>query len=536
MNISASIRKLTLIFVALFIALSAGLVYWQVVVAQQVTANPHNSRPFLNSNAAVRGKIFDRNGVLLADSQTGPNGGIIRHYYDPSLAGVIGYYVPNYAPTGIEAKYDDYLSGRKGLTALDNTINKTLHRPSVGDNIYLTIDERIQKIVNQDFDTPIVIDNVNTFRSDRGSVIVTDPHTGEVLAMLSRPTFDPNRIVSTLSGGDLSYYNQLAADRTENPLIERPIQSTYIPGSTYKTMTLVAGIDSGSTTLNTPFSKEQALGPVTYNGHNIGPIGNNIDGYTFRFPVTTAYGFSHSDNIIYAQIGVKTGAQTWLDYNKRFYVGSQIPFDLPVAPSSVLPDGQPFQDVNLASGAFGQGYDTVTPMQMSVLDDAIANDGQLMRPMLVQKILDPNQTQIEKYDAQALGSSPQMSQQTARDVRQAMLGVTLCGSGSLNVVKLGTSPYTIIAKTGTAEVGGGLPAQSWLITQAPYSASDPTVMPKLTIVGMKENAGEGGASIGPMVTQMYNDIFNNVMKVTTPTPPPFNYCCSTKLLQIGCAA
>ena len=536
MNISASIRKLTLLFVALFIGLSAGLVYWQVVVAQQVTANPHNSRPFLNSNAAVRGKIFDRNGVLLADSQPGPNGGLIRHYYDPSLAGLIGYYVPNYTPTGIEAEYNAYLSGQKGLTALDNTINKTLHRPTVGDNIYLTIDERIQKIVNQDFDTPIVIDNVNTFKSDRGSVIVTDPHTGEILAMLSRPTFDPNKIVATLSTGNLSYYNQLAADRTENALIERPIQSTYIPGSTYKTMTLVAAIDSGATMLDTPFSQQQALGPVTYNGHNIGPIGNNIEGYTIRFPVTTAYGFSHSDNIIYAQIGVKTGAQTWLDYNKRFYVGQQIPFDLPVTPSSVLPDGQPFQDVNLASGAFGQGYDTVTPMQMSVLDDAIANDGQLMRPMLVQKILDPNQTQIEKYDSEALGSAPQMTQQTARDVRQAMLGVTLCGSGSLNVVKLGTSPYTIISKTGTAEIGGGLPAESWLITQAPYSASDPTVMPKLTIVGMKENAGEGGASIGPMVTQMYNDIFNSVIKVTPPTPPPFSYCCSTKLLQIGCAA
>lgn len=534
MDISSSIRKLTLLFVALFIGLSAGLVYWQVVVAQQVTSNPHNSRPYLNSNAAVRGKIFDRNGVLLADSKLDPaTGSYIRHYYDPSLAGLIGYYAPGFLSTGIEAKYDKYLSGQVGLTALDNTINKTLHRPTIGDNIYLTIDERIQKIVNQDFDTPIVIDNVNTFQSDRGSVIVTDPHTGEVLAMLSRPSFDPNKMVETLSAHDLSYYNQLVADRTENALIERPIQSTYIPGSTYKTMTLVAALDSGATTLDTPFSKAQALGPVTYNGHDIGPIGNNIDGYTFRFPVTTAYGFSHSDNVIYAQIGVKTGAQTWLDYNKRFYVGSQIPFDLPVQPSSV--EGQPFQDVNLASGSFGQGYDSVTPMQMSILNDAVANDGQLMRPMVVQKILDTNQTQIEKYDFQALGSSPQMTQQTARSVRQAMLGVVRCGSGSLNVVKLGTSPYTIIGKTGTAEVGGGKPANSWLITQAPYDITNPSAMPRLSIVGMKENAGEGGASVGPMITQMYNDIFNNVIKVTTPPQPPLNYCCSTKLLQLGCA-
>jgi len=540
MNINANIRKLTLLFVALFIGLSAGLVYWQVVVAQQVMANPHNSRVFLNSNSPIRGRIFDRNGVLLADNQPSPNGGSIRHYYDPSLAGLIGYYVPGYTVSGIELKYDGYLSGKNGLTALDNTVNKTLHRPPVGDDIYLTIDERIQKIVDKDFDTPIAIDNFLTYQSDRGSVIVTDPHSGEVLAMLSRPSFDPNKMVATLVAHDLTYYNQLASDTTENALIERPIQKTYIPGSTYKTMTLVAGLDSGNTTLGEPFDKQHAGGPIVYDGHAFGPQGNNIgigdpNPYTIRFPVTTEYGFTHSDNIIFAQIGVKTGAQTWLDYNKRFYVGSQIPFDLPVLPSTVLKDGQPFQKVDLASGSFGQGFNAITPMQMSVLDDAIANDGQLMKPMLVQKILDPNKTQIEKYDSQPLGSAPQMSQQTARQVRQAMLGVVRCGSGSLSVVKLATSPYTIIAKTGTAEVGGGLGANAWLITQAPYSVTDPAVMPKLTIVAMKENAGEGGAATGPMITNMYNDIFNDVIKTPQPIAPGFNYCCSTKLLQLGCA-
>jgi cell division protein FtsI/penicillin-binding protein 2 len=518
----------------LFIGLSAGLVYWQVVVAQQVTSNPHNSRRYLNSNAPVRGKIFDRNGVLLADSQLSPNGGYVRHYYDPSLAGLIGYYVPGFPATGIEAQYDDYLSGNKGLTALDNTLNKTLHRPPVGDDIYLTIDERIQKIVNQDFDTPIPIDNNLTYATDRGSVIVTDPHTGEVLAMLSRPSFDPNKMVTTLSGGDLTYHDTLAADTKENPLLERPIRSTYIPGSTYKTMSLVAGLDSGNTTLNTPFNQQQAEGPIFYNGQKIGPTGNNIDYYTHNFPVTTEYGFTHSDNIIFAQIGVKTGMQTWMNYNKRFYVGQQIPFDLPVVASTVLPlDKDTLADNELAANAFGQGYDSVTPMQMSVLDDAVANDGQLMRPMLVQRILDPNKTQIEKYDSQPLGGAPQMSQQTAQEVRQAMYGVVRCGSGSIYVsgVKLGTSPYTIIAKTGTAEVGGGLGANAWLITQAPYSVTTPNVLPKLTIVAMKENGGEGGNAVGPMVTNMYNDIFANVMKTAVPPAPDPNYCFKTGLLQ-----
>ncbi len=119
MNISASIRKLTLIFVILFVALSAGLVYWQVIVAQQVTSNIHNARPGLPDSAPVRGRIFDRNGVLLAESvPASVPGGYMRHYTEPSLAGLIGYYVPNYPATGIEAQYNDYLSGQVGQTAL----------------------------------------------------------------------------------------------------------------------------------------------------------------------------------------------------------------------------------------------------------------------------------------------------------------------------------------------------------------------------------------------------------------------------------
>src|SRR6266487_347625 len=537
MNTSASIRKLTLFFVMLFVALSAGLVYWQVAVAQQVTGNVHNGRPCLPDSAPVRGRIYDRNGVLLAESLPASTGcGYIRHYTDPSLAALIGYYVPGYPATGIEAQYNDYLSGQVGQTALNNQVNKLLHRPPVGNDIYLTIDEHIQHIVNQDFDTPITIDNNNTFASKRGSVIVTDPQTGEILAMLSRPSYDPNKLEKTLSAGDLTYYNQLQHD-PDQPLLGRPIQSRYVPGSTYKTMTLLAGLDSEKTTLDQAFNQKQALGPIQYNGQNIGPVGNNIQGYTIRFPVSTSYGFAHSDNIIFAQVGVNTGLNTWMDYNKRLYVGQQIPFDLPVTASTVLPAGRDTLANNqLAANAFGQGTDFVTPMQMSLIDDVSANNGQLMRPMLVLKATDRSQNAVQTFSSQQLGSQPQVSAQTATLVRQAMYGVVRCGSGLMQGVQLVNSPWGIIAKTGTAQVGGGQPAHSWLITQAPYSINDPTQLPKLTIVAMKENGGEGGSSVGPMVTNIYNDIFTKVMKIQMPAAPDANYCCSAKLLQIGCPA
>src|SRR5205085_7638413 len=172
MNISSSIRKLSNLFIILFVMLSGGLVYWQVVVAQQITANPHNSRPYICGSAPIRGRIFDRNGILLADLQpqgtpdaapgqfskanptVSPNVcSYVRHYYYPSLAGLIGYYIsPQYNSTGIEHEYNDYLTGQRGLTGLANTINQTLHRSPIGDDIYLTIDIHIQEAVNSFFD------------------------------------------------------------------------------------------------------------------------------------------------------------------------------------------------------------------------------------------------------------------------------------------------------------------------------------------------------------------------------------------------
>src|SRR6266567_9607355 len=122
MNISSSIRKLTF----LFVAVSAGLVYWQVAVAQQVTSNVHNSRACMVDSAPIRGKIFDRNGVLLAETVASPSGtgcGYVRRYTDPSLAGLIGYYAGTlFNSTGVEHQYDNYLTGAVGMTKLGNLV------------------------------------------------------------------------------------------------------------------------------------------------------------------------------------------------------------------------------------------------------------------------------------------------------------------------------------------------------------------------------------------------------------------------------
>ena len=305
--------------------------------------------------------------MLLAETIPDGKGGYIRRYTESSLAGLIGYYVPGYLATGIEAQFNDYLNGQVGSTALNNTINKILHRPPIGDDIYLTIDARIQRIVNQDYDTPVTVDNNLIFRTDKGSVIVTNPHTGEILAMVSRPSFDPNKMVQTLSNHNLTYFNQMSKDPNQ-PLVERPTQNAYVPGSIFKTATLMAGLDSGKVPLDHQFNLAQTFGPLPLGDHIVGAnnVGSNVIPYTIHVPVTTQYGYTHSDNVIFAQTGADIGIDNWSQYIKRFYVTQKIPFDLPVTVSTVNNADTPLNTNLLVDDAFGQGQDLMTPLQMSL--------------------------------------------------------------------------------------------------------------------------------------------------------------------------
>ena len=550
MNIGASIRKLSYVFILSFIALSGGLVYWQVVEADNVTSTLHNPRTCLASNTALRGRIFDRNGLLLAESLPDPDvcGGYIRHYTEPSLANLLGYYVPgDFMPDGVEKEYNDILNGVNETTLLDKETNKILHTAPVGNDIYLTIDLRIQRLAVKEFNDYHPTTDPFYFQifsrdlsapSDRGSVVISDPHTGELLALVSSPGYDPNKMVKTLSANVYSYFKQIDAD-PDKPLLDRPLAARYTPGSIFKTVTLMAALDSGATTLDAPWNMRQALGPLYYDGSQV--KGDNLGYYpnaegqrfVFHFPITTEFAYTNSDNIIFAQLGVKAGEKMWLDYTRKLYLDKQVPFDLPVATSSVLnSDGTPLTTLQLASNAYGQGIDNITPLQMSLIDNTVANNGILMRPTLISRIVDPNQNPLQTFSPQQLGTV--ISQDTAFKVRLAMSAVTTCGSGWHLSQHFGYQ-NSIAGKTGTAEIGNHQVAHGWMITQAPFTlnTSDPNQMPALTIIAMRENGGEGAYAVGPAIWKMYNDIFSKgyvhaQMPAQLPSDP---YCLNVNLWQ-----
>jgi cell division protein FtsI/penicillin-binding protein 2 len=268
-----------------------------------------------------------------------------------------------------------------------------------------------------------------------------------------------------------------------------------------------------------------------------GQVGSNLGNYTISVPVNTQYAYTHSDNVIFAQVGDSMGVQSWQDYANRFYVGQNIPFDLPVAKSTVVNTGDTLSEGLMVNDAFGQGEDLVTPLQMSLIDNIAANGGQLMKPAVVQKIVDPNTKAVIYQDPDQPLGNQQVSAAAAQGVLQSMTSVVQCGSGLLTGANTNTSPWGIIGKTGTAQLGAfgtGVNAHGWMITAAPYSLQNPQQLPVLTIIALKENGGDGAPAVGPMITNTYNDIFNQGLVKAQPVQPPANtYCCTSGMLQTG---
>lgn len=581
MMVNRSIGRLTNVFLALFLLLSGGIVYWQVFDAQTLTTSTYNPRRCDVGNQPVRGNIYDRNGVLLAYSQEDPKApcNYRRYYCFPSLSPIIGYSSYIYGETGLEAAYNDYLTGQTGVgtSAINNFWDQTLHRPVYGSDIYLTIDWRVQNLIDKEYDItydepggvlgepifnlakgtvgpdpaqprPSRCDQTlvsqmynqpaeGTAHSHGGSVIVEDPHTGEILGMLSRPYYDNNEIgdytpcrlytdtaaydpkyandavcpgaqadppngaaqdKNELSTIGAAYFQILNHDSQYAPLLTRPTNGLYVPGSTFKTATLTAGLDSGKYQLNNQFGGNNCLAQnsearsYTVNGHTF----QDVDLLTYNprpsCPIDLEHGYIYSDNIIYARVGVGVGADTWLNYIQRFGIVDSngqkkqaIPFDIPVTPSTVDFQGIRDDTVNLAAAGFGQGTLQVTPLQMTMITSAVANNGTAMQQHLLYKIV-PHGTNPADATVTApttFGNGPIMSATTAQNIRLSMRGVVKQGSAGL----ISATRANVGGKTGTAQRENGDP-DSWFLSLAP---DDPGQTPQWVIVVQRENGDEG---------------------------------------------
>jgi peptidoglycan glycosyltransferase len=249
--------------------------------------------------------------------------------------------------------------------------------------------------------------------------------------------------------------------------VNRVTDGLFPPGSTFKTVTLSGGIDSGEESLSTPYTGKAATGPYSINGYTLSNATSNLPpGAT---SATLLQAFTWSDNIVYAQVGLKLGWSGLLHYASGFLIGHQIPFPIPVTPSQVLAPGEPKTPFTLATSSFGQGQDLVTPLQMMLVAGAIANNGKIALPVLIKAIKTPSG--ITAYTEPSQTVSTAISPQTANTVKHAMEQVVYgyYGSG----FEAAIPGVTVAGKTGTAQTGNNNALDTWFISFAPVD--HPTV-------------------------------------------------------------
>ena len=470
-----SALRMTMIFLSILTLFSVQLLRVQVVMSDSIThrvgVDPVTgdviSNPLLLDEALTipRGAVYDRDGVALA--RTVIADGVARRVYPEPAAEITGYFSPLlYGSSGLEASWDEELSGRSGGNPFARALESLRGLPRRGIDLHLTVDTDLQR-------------QAHDALGDRpGAAVLLDIETGAVLALTSSPSFDANAlVVVTEADRDPAQaaFAALTAD-PRAPLVQRATSGLYPPGSTFKTVTAAAAIDTG---VARPDSIYEDAGELTVDGHTLVEQNRPNDQQTL-WSLTESLAWSL--NVVFAQIGLQLGGDALAEAARGWGWESDIPFDLPVEASRVsVTPGFLDDPVAVAETAFGQGELLATPLQMALVAAGIANEGEIMRPHLVASLAEPDgETVRETRPARwRRGTGAEAADQTA-----AMM-VSAVESGALGTAFV--PGYTVGGKTGTAETGSGDP-HAWFIGFIGL----PGEAPRYTVAIVLEAGGGGG--------------------------------------------
>lgn len=434
--------RTTMLLACVFILLTAQLVRVQVVQQEaiyyrteadasgEVISNP---RLYQQQLTVQRGQIVDRNGVVLAET-TEQDGIYYRSWPVESAHTVTGYYSPNrYGSTGIEATYEQELSGQAGTNPIESTIRGLFGREKAGANVELTINADLQTIA------------YNALGPHNGAIVVLDIHTGETLVLASKPSVNPNTlfVVDDPSQAD-AYWESLANDEEDRPFVSRANLGVYTPGSIFKTVTAGIAINEGIAQPDTMYEDD---GEITIDGRVLTEL-NRPDESRDQWSLREAIMWSL--NVVMARVGMQIGPDMFWEYGPQLGFDQQIPYDLPITESQLANNKGFLEDPNaLADTGFGQGQIQMSPIHMAMTSAMWANGGTMMQPILVSEVTDPDGRVL--YQAEPIQYLQCVDPATADAVMDMMIDVVDSGSAPHGQAY----PYTIGGKTGTAELGDG---------------------------------------------------------------------------------
>ena len=425
-------------------------------------------------------------------------------------------YLPDDAigKAGLEASFESVLRGTYGQqlverdpTGKDLQVLKTT--PAVqGASLTLTIDTTVQKEAQRALEW-----GMKTAHLKRGVFIVMNPQTGEVLAMVSLPTYDDNLFAKGISQAD---FQKLATDKTQ-PLIDNAVQSQFAPGSTFKLVTGSGGLQDGKLT---PTTKLRTAAYITIAGTKFWDW--NHAGWGM---CNISCGFGNSSDTFFYQVATMLGADRLAYYARLFGFGQPTGIDLPAEASGIIPSnqwkvstfGQPMFGGETAQAGIGQGYVAVTPIQLINAYTALVNGGKLYRPQLVETITGPDGSVIQSFKPDLIRKLP-LSPATMRTMRiAARASVTI--RHTYNLVDM---PVKVAGKSGTAEFGikdakGRLPYHSWFVgwvnkdpTSADFTKTDSQLM-FLAFAYSSQTIGNAATEIAKDFLQLHYHIRHNYL-------------------------
>ena len=463
-GITRSLRRISVVVIAMFAALFVSISVIQVGVADELRGDDRNRRTTLANQNVNRGPILVQGEPIAQSVATDGEIRYQRVYANgPLYAPITGRYTLDGLNTGLEAAYDDYLTASTGGQFFDLANAVLTGREPQGAAVETTIDPYLQQVA------------WDALGDYTGSVIAIEPATGRILVMVSKPSYDPNLLASHDPDAVEAAYQLLTEDPGE-PLINRAMNGDLDPpGSTFKLVTAAAALDSGRFTPDSAFPNPASLqlpqsSAVIYNssGYSCGggdtvtltdairlscniPIAELADelGYQPIKSMASALGFCHGYDVARVQPVIEYGCTSFdeLDLSPMYSTPSSYP-PAPDEPQTML-------------SSFGQSSVRASPLQMAMVAGAIANQGVLMSPTLVDSVISPDQTPLVTIEPQSLGQP--MTTATARAVT-AMMVASVDSGAAQNAAIEGVS---VAGKTGTAENGAGQPYTLWFTGFAP---------------------------------------------------------------------
>lgn len=456
----------TYLFVALFLGMMGYTCHYAVTHRQEMINNSYNGRQELLVSQNTRGTIYAAGGQVLAETQTDAEGEETRSYpYENLFAHVVGY--ASNGKFGIESSSNYYLINSNARLA-DKVASDVSGAKYPGDSVVTTLDVGIQEVAYQ------------SLGIYKGAIIVSEPSTGKIIAMVSKPDFNPNEIDAI--------WDDLLEDKDSSVLLNRVTQGLYPPGSTFKIVTALEYIRENPDTYSQ--YTYQCNGKFSSGSDSINCYHGTVHGHE-----DFTKSFAKSCNSSFANIGVQLDRAKFGNTLNDLLFNQELQVSFAYNQSKLMIDGST-SDSDVVQASIGQGTTQITPLHVNMITSAIANKGVLMKPYLVDYVKNNENTIVKQFNPATYKKL--MSEEEAAALTGLMEEVVTSGTGT----KLSGLSYTAAGKTGSAEYNSDKSqSHAWFTGFAP--AQNPEVCVTIII----EGAGSGGDFAVPIAKRIFNEYF-----------------------------